>query len=232
MTLAYLDDDASFRRLLDEANAANTSFYPIDPRGLTVFDESIAKPVTGRAAGRVDVDRAAEHRRGQTACPRRVAAHTGRSDGRHRDRRPRTISRAALKRVVDDLSSYYLIGYYSSGKLDGKFHQMSVRVKRPGVRVRARRGYLAEPRNQRRRRRGRRPDRRAAEEGAGAMAARAVAAAVAPLSGYARDVPLRLQMAAGWKPGDAATAALWVVGELGRGRDDRRQLETTGSTPR
>ena len=32
-----------------------------------------------------------------------------------------------FKRVVDDLSSYYLIGYYSNGKLDGKFHSISVR---------------------------------------------------------------------------------------------------------
>jgi hypothetical protein len=47
------------------------------------------------------------------------------------------------------------------------------------------------------------------------LAAHAVEAAIAPLSGYARDVPLRLQMAAGWKPGDSASAALWVVGELG-----------------
>jgi hypothetical protein len=42
-----------------------------------------------------------------------------------------------------------------------------------------------------------------------------VDAAIAPLSGYARDVPLRLQMAAGWKPGDTASASVWIVGELG-----------------
>src|SRR4029078_2149571 len=49
----------------------------------------------------------------------------------------------AMKRIVDDLSNYYLLGYYSTGRLDGRFHPISVRVKRPGVRVRARRGYLA-----------------------------------------------------------------------------------------
>src|SRR5262249_61182468 len=42
----------------------------------------------------------------------------------------------------------------------------------------------------------------------------AVEAAIAPLAGYAREVPLRVQVAAGWKPADAS-AVMWVVGELG-----------------
>ena len=36
-----------------------------------------------------------------------------------------------LRRVVSDLSSYYLLGYYSSGKLDGRFHSITVRVSVP-----------------------------------------------------------------------------------------------------
>jgi hypothetical protein len=49
-----------------------------------------------------------------------------------------------LKRVVDDLTSYYLLGYASSNaKLDGTARSINVRVKRPGVEVRARRGYRA-----------------------------------------------------------------------------------------
>src|SRR5262249_46637554 len=32
----------------------------------------------------------------------------------------------SFKRIVDDLSSYYLLGYYSSGRLDGRFHSITV----------------------------------------------------------------------------------------------------------
>ena len=36
-----MDNDRYFRDLLDVANKANSSFYPIDPRGLPVFDDNI-----------------------------------------------------------------------------------------------------------------------------------------------------------------------------------------------
>jgi hypothetical protein len=208
MALAMLDDEQYFRDLLPEANRANASFYPIDPRGLVVFDEPISKNVP------LAVD--ATRLRTRLDSLRILAENTDGLaivDSNNLD--------AGMKRVVADLSSYYLLGYYSNSKLDGKYHAITVRVKRPGVQVRARHGYLAAtPAALTTAARGRGPGAAKAEPAteataAAAAEAAAVSAAVTPLAGYARDVPLRVQMAAGWKPGDAASAALWVVGELG-----------------
>ena len=44
---------------------------------------------------------------------------------------------------VADGASYYLLAYTPGGKPDGKFHKIEVKVNRPGVTVRARRGYYA-----------------------------------------------------------------------------------------
>ena len=49
-----------------------------------------------------------------------------------------------MKQIVRDASAYYLVGYNSTqAPTDGKFHEIKVRVKRPGVQVRARKGYWA-----------------------------------------------------------------------------------------
>ncbi len=75
-----------------------------------------------------------------------------------------TISTAGMKQIMRDASAYYLIGYNSTqAPSDGKFHEIKVRVKRPGVQVRARKGYWAlnrrKPRARWRRRSRRRPRR-------------------------------------------------------------------------
>ena len=49
-----------------------------------------------------------------------------------------------MRQIVRDTSAYYLLGYNSTqAPSDGKFHEIKVRVKRPGIQVRARKGYWA-----------------------------------------------------------------------------------------
>jgi VWFA-related protein len=139
MNLAQIDDETDYRWLLERANRSNVSFYPIDPRGLAVFDTPIMPmapcgpppPMAPLAADRAMLT-------SRLTSLRTLAENT---DGMAIvDSNDLT---KGFRRIVDDLSSYYLLGYYSSGKLDGRFHPITVRVKRPGVQVRARRGYLA-----------------------------------------------------------------------------------------
>jgi VWFA-related protein len=206
LMLAQIDDERQFREMLDEANRANTSFYPVDPRGLAAFDTPIVRldvpggppPMTPLA-----VDRAMLA--GRLTSLRTLADATdGLAIVDSND------LAGGLQRVVSDLSSYYLLGYYSNGKLDGRFHSITVRVKRPGVNVRARRGYLAATATAVATARA-----EAAPSPTVMAEAAAIAVALAPLGALARDVPIKLHAVSGWKPGNSA--AVWMVGELGAG---------------
>jgi VWFA-related protein len=51
----------------------------------------------------------------------------------------------AIARIGEDVSAFYVLGYRPSSPADGKFHRIGVRLGRPGVTLRARRGYIAVP---------------------------------------------------------------------------------------
>src|SRR5580765_7145688 len=118
LALSQLDEPLHFRTILDEANRSNTSFYPIDPRGLAVFDEDIV-PAAGVGVG-------------VNANPI-VSPVEDRSRLFARNTSLRTLAEATdglavldtndlsrgLRRITDDLSSYYLLGYYSTGSSTG-----------------------------------------------------------------------------------------------------------------
>jgi VWFA-related protein len=209
--LSQVDDEQQFRRILDEANRANTSFYPIDPRGLPVFDAPIARPGSFAPAPSPTVDR--NMLLARVTSLRRLAEGTdGLAIVNSND------LAAGLNRVVADLTSYYLLGYYASGNLDGKFHSITVRVKRPGVQVRARRGYLAAAEAEvSAAARAVGASRESAPSPAGVAEMSAINRALAPLEGYTRQAAIRMHAVAGWKPGK--TAAVWAVAELGQGDD-------------
>jgi len=133
MRLAMMDNQRYFRDIMDEANYANASFYPIDPRGLPVFDN----PIGPDPPPPVTIDQAMLRQRIEVM--RTLAGNTdGMAVVNSND------LDKGLRRISDDLTSYYLLGYYSTNtKLDGRFRSLKVRVKQPGVEVRARRGYRA-----------------------------------------------------------------------------------------
>jgi len=133
MELAMMDDEKYFRDLFGEANRANVSFYPIDPRGLPVFDTPIGPdPPLPTIAD---------------AAQLRTRIETLKTLALNTDGIALTNSndlKGAVRRIADDLTSYYLMGYYSTNtKLDGGMRTISVRTKRPGVEIRARRSYRA-----------------------------------------------------------------------------------------
>jgi VWFA-related protein len=129
--LAYIDHEVDFRQLLQRANRANVSFYPIDARGLIVFDTPIqwGVPPSLDAAWlskrHDDLRMMAEQTDGD------AVVDTGNVAG-------------AMQKIFADVGSYYLLSYYSTNqRLDGRFRRIRVEVKRDDVRVRARPGYLA-----------------------------------------------------------------------------------------
>jgi VWFA-related protein len=215
-TLSNIDDDTRMRTIIQEANRSNTAFYPVDPRGLVVFDEGIVPS-------------------GAVSSPAGLTPTLGPvQDGAQLTARAQGLRRLAedtdgvaiigtnniepmLRRVVDDLSSYYLLGYYSTGKLDGKFHSIAVRVKRSGVTVRARRGFQALRESDLALTSAARVTAPSSPTAAAdaAMAA-AASSAVAKIANAARDLPLRVYATAGWRPGPDGkpSAAIWTIGEV------------------
>jgi VWFA-related protein len=130
------------RETIAAATKSNVSIYSIDPRGLTSLgDEEIeigAYP-DDPTLGVNSTSLANELRLSQDSL-RVLADETGGFAAVNRN-----DFATAFDRIVVDNSSYYLLAYYppTTDKRDGRFHKIEVRVSRPGLTVRSRKGYAA-----------------------------------------------------------------------------------------
>ena len=52
--------------------------------------------------------------------------------------------RDAFRNIVDELGVQYTIGYQPDSKKDGKWHSLEIRVAKPNLTIRTRKGYIAE----------------------------------------------------------------------------------------
>jgi hypothetical protein len=151
---AVLDE---MRGAIAAATRSNVSIYTVDPRGLTLgTDDAIETSIFG--------DQIPNTYQGDLDTPSQVQTRPGIGTGNLRSELQlsqdslRTLAdetngfaavssndfASAFERIVSDNSSYYVLAYYPpSNRRDGKFHRIEVRTSRPGLSVRARRGYAA-----------------------------------------------------------------------------------------
>jgi len=126
---------------ISAATRANVSIYSVDPRGLTdMGDEAIEiqSPPDDPSLNLGPRSMLAEMRLSQDSL-RVIADETGGFAALNTN-----DFRDAFGRIVEENSSYYVLGYYpTNDRRDGKFRKIEVKVDRPGVEVHFRKGYVA-----------------------------------------------------------------------------------------
>lgn len=149
------------RDAIGAAQRANVSVFAVDPRGLGTgmeeainvsgFDSStgLANGTDGTGAqtsSRTDsrslgigADSLMNENRLAQDSLRMIAEETGGIAAVNRN-----DFKGIFDQIVQENSTYYVLGYYApSERRDGKFHKIEVRLKKPGLTVRTRRGYQA-----------------------------------------------------------------------------------------
>ena len=185
--LGRINFDSLLNRLGKTANRANVSFYPVTPRRQGGFAPASAYRRRSTENVEAQLERLAETTDGL------VDTRTRDFDG-------------VLQRMIDDTSAYYLLGYQSTNQLDdNRYRLITVRVKRPGVKVRARTGYGGERT---------RPPTVVAAPTKPQVDPR-VTAALDAVSRFDARAPMWLR-AASWTSASAnEQGAFWLVGEVG-----------------
>ncbi|MEQ1758144.1 MAG: VWA domain-containing protein [Vicinamibacterales bacterium] len=170
------------RDAIGTATRANVAIYAIDPRGLQNPEQDLVFANNSPGAddpslGDLGTRSAQRDFALSIDSLRQLAADTGGMAVVNQNELA-----TAFSRIVNDNSTYYVLGYYSTNeRRDGRFRNVTVRVKRPGLQVRARKGYLAP--------RGRAPE-STTRPGVTPLLAAALDAMASPIS--VRDIPMRV----------------------------------------
>lgn len=186
---------AYFSDLVKRLNANNTAVYVVDPTGLV--------PRGGSFQGTSDLHEIAD-RTGGLAITRTNSIESG------------------LERIAADGRVQYLLTYASPAPADGRFHEISVRVRRSGARVRARSGFLALSATEMRR--AAPPPRPVDQSVRSALAATATAATmVRTWVGTARGENGATRVTVAWEP---------IAASPGERRDTPQRVAVTASAGR
>jgi VWFA-related protein len=128
------------RSAVAAATRGNVSIYALDPRGLhTVGADLIDAPTSPDDDRTLGLPALQDELRMSQDSLRALADQTGGFAAINQNDLDATFDR-----IVRENSTYYVLGYTSANdRRDGRFRKLLVRVKRPGLTVRARSGYVA-----------------------------------------------------------------------------------------
>jgi VWFA-related protein len=107
-------------KAMKAALAANASIYTIDM-------SSVSMPLAQRAKSQSALKKFAEKTGGTFVATPGGAA-----------------MRDAFQNIVDELGAQYTVAYQPTSKKDGKWHTLELRVSKPNLTIRTRKGYVAE----------------------------------------------------------------------------------------
>ena len=142
--------------VIDAANRANVSIYPMDAMGLRT-DSSIRQTsdeMMAQARTTLNRNPMRETNKAMSAAMERnedllrMDPHAGlgqlaEETGGFLIANTNDL-RTGFERIETDMRNYYMLTYVPSNEdFDGKFRQIAVKVKRPGLTVHSRRGYFA-----------------------------------------------------------------------------------------
>jgi VWFA-related protein len=135
----YIEDQErrESARVLDAARRANVAVYFVDARGL-----ASGSPYGSAQYGSAVDARDVAATNADFALEAEGAENLSSQSGGFSVRNANDLSRA-LRRIGRESQTYYLLGFQPRHDAQpGAFRRIDVRVKRPGVEVRARRGYI------------------------------------------------------------------------------------------
>lgn len=133
-----VDSIGMLQVLVDEANRAQVSVYTVDARGLM----GDVPPARARTPARFARSGAAqEAQRRAVRAPQEILRSIADGTGGTASINTNDLARG-MQAAAKDARGYYLLAYAPpAGRTDGRYYPIEVKVARPGLHVRYRRGY-------------------------------------------------------------------------------------------
>lgn len=129
--------------LIRSATKSNVSIYAVDPRGLQALSDGNIELTSPSGNDPAAADLNERGLQNENRLARESLQTFAEETGGFAVVNTNAFANA-FDRIVEENSSYYVLAYYPPNpRRDGRFHRIEVRLTRPGLTVRARRGYAS-----------------------------------------------------------------------------------------